>query len=461
MAILFYDTAMYAPALQPGYISAASGNNTRAMPGWMQATDLDFLKSNSPFFHHPVVLYSAGHISNYKSALPSMLSGKDESNTVILGDSGGYQYATGARTLNSVSNLVPIFDWLVANTDIAVTFDVPPWTVYEENTRWTSWGECLSDTLEYLTFIEQSNKDIKHPFLNVLQGASLNEAEKWYEAVKHFDFYGWAFAYETKYNFHIALSLIAMILRDFEDKYREGELWLHFLGVSDMQTFVLLNALQKQLRVRLGHDRVQITFDTSSPFQSAGKWGQHDDMPVFKNTLGRWQMSIPSINFGPLSQYSPCDPFPSNVATVVANKLEMGDLIINKNDGRGNRFDSTSSALIANHNLQVQLDGFQEAAKRMARPRFMRKSLMAPCLVDACDCIEYLLTLPAHVKDSDLETEIHTGLEECQSEYPLAILFDELIDVRVIKTLVQAKNKAKSWPWWKIFEFKKPWSKSK
>lgn len=454
MTIRFFDTAMFAPALQDGYLSVASGKGGRAVPSWMQKTDLDFLKTSSPFFHHPVALYSAGHVTNYKKMLPPMLSARDKSNTVIIGDSGGFQYATGARTLNSVHELEPIFDWLVHNTDIAVTFDVPPWTADEPGTRWTSYGECLADTLTYLEFIERANKTEKHPFLNVLQGATLNQAERWYEAVKHFDFYGWAFAHETKYDFHIALHLIGMILRDFEDKYRERELWIHFLGVSDLQTFVLMDQLQTSLRRRLGHERVQITSDTSSYFQSAGKYGQYSTPPVFLNAANKWSMAIPSKKFDPLSQYGSCDPYPVQ-SSVISGKLEMGDLIVNRNDGRGNRFDSTAGVMIANHNLHTEIKGFASAAKRMGTPRFKIKTMVAPNLVDACECIDYLLTLPAALSEDDRHKPLYGLPVGPHWREPTSIFLEELSDRKVMRTLKQATSRDIKWSWKRIFGFGK------
>lgn len=461
MTIRFYDTAMYAPALQPGYLSVASGKTTRAVPGWMDPTFLDFLKPDSPFFHHPIALYSAGHVSNYEKTLPSMLSGRDESNTVVLGDSGGYQIGTGAKDVPSKTELQQIFDWMVKNTDIAMTVDVPGWTVAKEETRWTSARECLEDTLPMLEFLSRANEHVNHPFLNVIQGESLKKAIDWYEAVKHFDFYGWAFAGEIKLNLTMLMPLIARILGDFEERYRKKDLWLHFLGVSDLQTVITLNALQAGLRTRLGHSRIQITFDTSSYYQSGGMYGQYDAKAVFKNGLGNWQMTIPSINFAPLSEYYACDPFPSDFPSSIGARLEMGDLIVNKRDGRGNRFDGTASALIANHNIQAQLGGFGEAVKRLAKPAFIRKSFVAPNLVDACQCVEDLLELPADVKPADYETGIYAAVERQISGPPLSVLMNELSDRKVTKCLAEAKSKASEKHWWEIFNVKKPGRKSK
>lgn len=133
----------------------------------------------------------------------------------------------------------------------------------------------------------------------------------------------------------------------------------------------------------------------------------------------------------------------------------MGDLIINRRDGRGNRFDATAAALIGNHNLQTQIDSFQAAAKRMARPKFIRKSLMAPNLVDACQCIEDLLELPVDIRPVEYELAVD-GVDDQQiTEVPEPVLMSELLDMKVKQQLAEAKSRATAKSWLKLNSFRK------
>ncbi|SVD53216.1 uncharacterized protein METZ01_LOCUS406070, partial [marine metagenome] len=75
----------------------------RTIEGFENGLDgLNFLKQDA-YFHYPYGLYSAGHAhlkieqSNKEEA---MVQQRDQSNTMILGDSGGFQIATGVLKMD-------------------------------------------------------------------------------------------------------------------------------------------------------------------------------------------------------------------------------------------------------------------------------------------------------------------------------------------------------------------------
>lgn len=54
-----------------------------------------------------------------------MVLNRNRDETLILGDSGGFQILTGKLEVKGNEDRAAIFDWLAAHTDLAMTLDVP------------------------------------------------------------------------------------------------------------------------------------------------------------------------------------------------------------------------------------------------------------------------------------------------------------------------------------------------
>ena len=88
--------AVYLPSIQKGYAKAASraDDKTRTMPKDVTLRSLNFLNPKSKLWHYKYALYSAGQfkIGEQQS---DIVTTRDEKQTVILGDSGGFQIGKG------------------------------------------------------------------------------------------------------------------------------------------------------------------------------------------------------------------------------------------------------------------------------------------------------------------------------------------------------------------------------
>ena len=207
-------------------------------------------------WYHPYFLITAG--ANYKSKDFRNSMGLED--VFVIGDSGGYQIATGALKWNN-SIRENIFNWLETNSDVALNIDIPPKGLYEGK-----FEESLAVSIENFKYFE-SHQSGKTKFLNVLHGVdySIELMTKWYDSVKDFKFNGWALG-ETGTISNI-LGSLAMLQsgREFD---KSNIQYLHFLGVSTLYHMIILIYIQQILN-KYTNNKVQITFDSSSAFMNS------------------------------------------------------------------------------------------------------------------------------------------------------------------------------------------------
>ena len=117
---------IYFPSLSAGGFASNLIKDTKLSNG----TTCRFYDDSYPEeFRHKAFLITAGHYYKKMDIRDQFGLGKD---TLVFGDSGGYQIATGA--LKYTDDLrEKIFHWLEANSDVAANLDIPPKTVYENN----------------------------------------------------------------------------------------------------------------------------------------------------------------------------------------------------------------------------------------------------------------------------------------------------------------------------------------
>jgi len=203
-------------------------------------------------WYYPYFLISAGH--NMKDITMRDKMGLHP-DSLVLGDSGGYQIVTGAIKWDP-SLKQTVFDWLENNSDIAMILDIPPRGNYLGK-----FNEALTTSLDNFAFFEKHQTG-KTQFLNVMQGAGVDEEYKaWYEAVKHFDFSGWAIA--AARDPRRMLYTLALLLegKEFEKNKKQ---FVHYLGISGIDHFLMLSIMQEALNKRYG-GKIALTTDSSTP----------------------------------------------------------------------------------------------------------------------------------------------------------------------------------------------------
>jgi hypothetical protein len=283
------DQAIYVPSVSAGYARDAIGRaGLRAMPDHLPKNLLNFLDQTNEVFRISHAMASAGQFLDRNT--PSMITTRNRKRTRIIGDSGGYQLATGKLKIEHDGDRLGILRWLEYNADIAMTLDWPPGGIGKPGFPFTSTEQCLEATIENLEFFYKHRRpDRGTIFLNVIQGTTPQESVDWYKAVKMFPFEGWAVAGALRNDiYHLCRLIITM----HEDGELAGKRWFHVLGTSEPGTAVLLTALQRAVKRHLGHN-IRFSFDTSTPFRLLVA-NQALGLPVFsKDKLGIEQVDAP------------------------------------------------------------------------------------------------------------------------------------------------------------------------
>lgn len=350
------DYAVYLPAISSFYtkqlekITVRNRENSRVPQGLEYGNDgLDFLKPANTYYHYPYGLYSAGHaqldIARSHTDEP-MIQDRDRSNTVILGDSGGFQIATGVLKMDWSNAKDPndpartkichdILHWLEHTADWSMTLDIPAFAAVDplsKKTGLTEFQDTLDISLLNLDYFVKNRTPGKTKFLNVISGIDESTSKRWYDSVKYFsdpDFVesnygdreraleGYAFAGINMKDMSCVLNRI-LDLRS--DGLLAGKDWIHFLGTGKLQWACYLTAIQRQLRK---HDNANITlsFDAASPFVNTaygqtyahnffepGKFGYFMDRAFDSQALKNSDLPVPFA-------HSP-----------IMSRLTMGDL---------------------------------------------------------------------------------------------------------------------------------------
>jgi hypothetical protein len=347
--ILAPGRAQYTPALQPTFIRGAARNavHSRALPGGLTAGDLDILDPANPHLHAPFVLMSWGpFIGRQACAIGGIIDARDRTRTTVIGDSGGFQFIGTPALFKGQETVLRNLGWAEHNCDLAMTMDIPTRSIGRG--RWAKFEECLSDTEANLrtTLAWRSSTSLR--LLNVLQGTDWAEAEQWFEAVRHYQFEGWAFGGAAR-ELPIMLRLVArMVQHGIVGQH------LHVLGTSSLSRAVELSALKTALH-SVGHP-VEITFDTATPSILAANNQIVSWMDRKRLTADMMKLDVGHSLIGSTL------PFPVDETTI--GKLTMGDLMV-RGDLAQSAVDGLSHLLLTHHNIH-QLMRLMEQANRLA-----------------------------------------------------------------------------------------------
>lgn len=334
------DQAIYVPSVSPGYAMAAYAQNwSRPLPAGVGPGDLNFLDPANPLFRISHVMSSAGQALN--QSRDCIITTRDRSATFMIGDSGGYQIASGKLRINSNADRMKILRWLETHADVAMTLDVPTGPVLKGGYAFKTVKDCLQTTLTHLEFFQANRVEGATCFLNVLQGNTTRESDAWYDAVKGFRFEGWAFAGIMRLNMYNLLRRILIMARENQ---LQDKRWIHVLGTNQLDTAICLTALQRAINRHI-NPNLRISFDTSSPFRNLN-WNNTYSAPRFDRT----SIVMPTERIPDAMSFVGSRlrwPWPSPLG----DRMILGDVCIKGDPYANSQMDQQSSFYIAHHNL--------------------------------------------------------------------------------------------------------------
>ena len=373
-----YDNkAVYLPSLQQGYAAFpfkdAKSVRNGALPKNFQLQDLDFLNPASNLWHCKYVLYSAGQFNRAQIRTRDMVTER-KAGTVVLGDSGGYQIATGKlpelrgwakqvkdplalerRWLENISIRDRILRWLDRYSDYAMTLDFPLFILKEKKSPFRNLSadqliELTYENLKYFADNRGKATGARAKLLNVLQDVGDDTGERWYQRVKDFDCEGWAFGGDTRRGIEPLLKWVRRLLDD--GKMNNKTEMLHVLMMSPPVNSVLLTALQRRLREILGNEIV-VTYDSSSAFQTSGISQKIAVSPSFGNKEKTWKVT--NIPYPQHPKYTSktdiryLDEIPSPITRLIS----VNDFHAKAGPMETKFLDALAHHLLANHNIYV------------------------------------------------------------------------------------------------------------
>jgi hypothetical protein len=379
--------AIYLPAVNEGYAAIANKPlpTQRPFPADLTLHDLIFWEPNAlwyyPYLLHSIGLYSSG-------ALPdNAVTQRNRANSTLVGDSGGFQIGKG--TMQGLKALQPrpmpalaavqawreefearqwIAGWLDLHANYAMTIDMPLWATTPDgkNSPFHNCSEqqLIGMTVENLKFIN-SRATGQAKWLNVVQGGlDQSQTQRWWDAVKWFRKGGWAMAGSVGAKGGIANMLSAMLMMRDENAFDAGQDWIHVLGVSTPKWAVLLSAIQRALQAI--NPKLRISFDSSSPFQTGGRYEDVALTPNYTSNASTWSigtLSAPQSRLHADSSTAP--PFPHSQSPL-GKRLLLNHLSVKGGVWDQRNFDTISNMLLVNHNVWVYLDAFGTANKVVA-----------------------------------------------------------------------------------------------
>jgi len=341
---------------------------------------MNFLNKEQAYYYYPWALYSAGHaqLDVEKSRTEeSMIHRRDRKETMILGDSGGFQIGNGQIKFdwehfyeqrgdtgykgNADRVRDSILNWLEETSDYAMILDIPTRATegkFRELTKMKSFGDALNATMFNNDYFVR-NRQGKTKFLNVLQGQNGADADIWYDKVKHYPFEGWAMGGLNMRDANLALRRL-IIMRD-EKLLEPGRDLIHYLGTSKLEWAVLATAMQRALRKHV-NPNITLTYDCASPFIATAK-GQVYTQHVHRNNRFSYIMDK-ALDDKRLAGSKAQWPWNSPVG----ERMTMGDVcyyapgMLNKIGKEGKTsWDSFSYFLMMGHNVYQHIESVQRA----------------------------------------------------------------------------------------------------
>ena len=334
------DQAVYLPSVSPGYAMAALEQNwQRPFPEGVGPGDLNFLDPGNPLFRISHVMSSAGQALNQKR--PCIIQARDRAQTMLICDSGGYQIASGNLRINGDADRLAILRWLERHADWAMTLDVPTGPLERSGYAYSNFRACLDQTLDHLTFFAANREPGATRFLNVLQGNTTQQTDLWYDAVKDYEFEGWAFAGKLRHNF---FNLCRRIIKMADDGKIQNRNWIHVLGTNELETAVGLTALQRAINRHI-NPRLRISYDTSTPFRMLRWRNVYQTLRFDRKSMTLPSTTIPDARLLVGSQLR--FPWPSPLG----DRMTLADINCRRGSNLASYRDVQGDYYVAHHNL--------------------------------------------------------------------------------------------------------------
>lgn len=408
--------AVYLPAISAFYtgqlakIDKDPKHAGREMPAGFENghQGLNPLDEEKGYYHYKWGLYSAGHayldLAKSDDAEP-MIQKRDRSKTMILGDSGGFQIATGVLKLDWATVKGPegdklreqILRWLEHTSDWSMTLDVPAFAAVgnlSKKTGLTKFEDTLDITEHNLKYFMKNRIPGATKFLNVLSGSTPENSKVWYDTVVPYSIpacvesmgystdrtlEGYAFA-------GINMKHMPSVLNRMLDLRRDGALagkdWIHFLGIGRLDWAAYLTSLMRVLR-KHDNPNLTISFDAASPYVATA-YGLCYNYNNFDSKRLTYQMDK-AIDQKDMVGSQLQVPFQSPIM----DRLVIGDLCVldnktpNKNGKIGKTsWDTFSYCLYMAHNVYNHIQSVQEI-NRLADIEHIRKQAD----FEATDCM--------------------------------------------------------------------------
>jgi hypothetical protein len=315
------DYAVFLPAISGFYATFVGKQRDPASPPYVDParmpaglTDMEmmnWLDANKGLFPYKWSLYSGGHANldlTKQDWSEDMVRNRDP-NTLILGDSGGFQIAKGLWEGNwkagsgcpkAQKKRDAVLKWLDGVANYGMILDIPTWVIHDKKASAacgiTTYEEAVAATKFNNDYFMKHRKGVKNggaKFLNVLQGSNHSEADKWYDLMKDYcdpnkypdtHFNGWSMGGQNMCDVHLVLKRLVALRHD--GLLQEGiHDWMHFLGTSKLEWAVLLTVIQRAVR-KYVNPAFTISFDCASPFLATanGQVYHHIDLPP----EGKW-----------------------------------------------------------------------------------------------------------------------------------------------------------------------------
>jgi hypothetical protein len=440
------DYAVFLPAIS-GFYATFIGKQrnepyvdpARFPQGLTDMEQMNWLDSQKALFPYKWSLYSGGHANldlTKQDWSEDMVRNRDP-NTLILGDSGGFQIAKGLWEGDWKANSgcpkaqkkrEQVLAWLDGIANYGMILDIPTWVIHDKKASAACGITTLQEAVDATKF--NNNYFMQHrkgknnggaKFLNVLQGDNHTSAEEWYQEMKvfcdpavypdtHFD--GWAMGGQNMSDVHLILKRLVALR--YDNLLQEGKHdWMHFLGTSKLEYAVLLTVIQRAIR-KYVNPSFTISFDCASPFlatangqvyfentfEHEGKWSYRmapsADNKKYATDTRKWSDGVVADGIYPNWEDSPISdmlqmkdiciykPGVAKAGVVLDENNfqdpEMYDVLpdVNKNGKWGKTsWDSFSYALLMGHNVWMHLTAVQEANRRFdagEHPAMMRYS---------------------------------------------------------------------------------------
>lgn len=346
---------------------------------------LNFLDPEYSYFHYKYGLYSAGHAERNLAKCDDRepMIHKRSDDTILIGDSGGFQIATGVikldwtkvKTTEGDKLREEILRYLEHTSDWSMTLDVPAFAAegaLSEKTGLTSFDDCLDISVHNLDYFIKHRIPGKTKFLNVLSGSTPENSSKWYETVKKYSqpaevvkmgydedrtFEGWAFA---GINMRDMKSVLNRILDLRRDDLLATKDWIHFLGIGRLDWACYLTSIERQLKKY--NPNINISFDAASPFVAAGGYALSYNYNYFSPNQLTYAMGR-GLDDKSLKGSQLAMPFqgPIMERCTVGDLCVMGPGDLNKHGKEGKTsWDTTTYAIVMAHNVFNHIQAVQE-----------------------------------------------------------------------------------------------------